>query len=261
MSIVVPLYRNRETLRELYSRLAALRSASRRVQLIFVDDNCPDCSGECLRTDAVNDPDLTVIALSGNKGQQTAVVVGTAFATGEVIVTMDGDLQDRPEDVEKLLSEIESGADFAVAVRSIRFQSRSRAATSRVFKSVMSLVSGLPHNYGMFCAADRRLYEQGVWPYASQSPYIPGLLALASRRHVAVPIERRHRPIGRSAYSSIDRVILGIRSINSVMMRRASSRRFRKFAEFTLAPPKWVVQDGREITISATTIHNWSPLR
>ncbi len=107
ISIVVPVYKNADTLYELHRRLvAAVGQVSDGYEILFVDDACPCGSLAVLRSLAQEDPRVGVLALASNMGQNQAVLTGLAYARGRVAVVLDADLQDPPEAIPTLLSNL-----------------------------------------------------------------------------------------------------------------------------------------------------------
>ena len=118
--VIVPLYRNEATVRELTERLlSTLADSGRDGEILLVDDACPAGSGETAAAVAAREPRIQVLRLAENVGQQRAVMAGILHATGAQVVVMDGDLQDRPEAVPGMLDRLESQGGAVFAARCI----------------------------------------------------------------------------------------------------------------------------------------------
>lgn len=217
LSVVVPIYRNRHTVSELHCRLRDTGfQKDWRLQIVFVDDRCPEGTRDELAEIAGADANSTVVALRKRVGQQRAVAIGSGYARGRSIAFMDGDLQDRPEDLPLLLSKVDAGAALAIAVRSRAYQGRRRMATSRAFKSWLASATELPPGYGMFLAARRCTLVRAL-RRSSVGAYLPVALARSADSITPVPIERMPRPEGTSAYGPLSRAALGFRAARTVL--------------------------------------------
>lgn len=220
VSVVLPVHRNRATLDELHRRLTgALAGASRRYELIFVDDACPEGSGAVIAALAACDPRVRGISLDRNVGQQRAVWLGLAAARGTWVVAMDADLQDPPEAIPALLSAAPPGVDAVLAAWTGRYEGKGRLATSRVFKILREKLTGYPRDAGMFFALRRPLVAE-ILRHDVPHPFLPSLVGLSGRRIATVPVERAARPGGGSAYSGTARLLRAAREIAFIFRRR-----------------------------------------
>jgi glycosyltransferase involved in cell wall biosynthesis len=205
LSVVVPVYRNAETLGELVGRLRAATGVLGEVEVILVIDASPDASLEVAERLVAADPLVGVVALSENLGQQRAVREGLRQARGAAVATMDGDLQDRPEDLPRLVTRMGEGFGAVFARRPGAYQRRGRMLTSRLFKAVLSRLARLPDRYGMFLVMTAALAREVV-ACPAREPYIPALVGLSGARIGCVDVERAHRPVGESSFSPWRRV-------------------------------------------------------
>jgi polyisoprenyl-phosphate glycosyltransferase len=211
ISVVVPVYRNAGTLRELTARLDAVLGPS--AELVFVDDASPDDSAEILRTlERVH-----VVQHASNRGQNAAVLTGLAHARGDTMVVLDADLQDPPEAIPALLEvKRNSGAAIAFASRTGTYAGRGRSWTSRVYKRLLSALTSVPDGAGLFVAIDRDAARRLV---AMESvPSIVAALGLLRMKTVAMPVPRAMS--ASSAYSGIARLKLACRTIAWVLAHR-----------------------------------------
>ena len=214
VSVIVPVHRNAGTVVELYARLRATLEGERlSFQLIFVDDACPEGSGAVLRELARRDCRVETVSLRANVGQHRAVMVGLARAQGAWSVVMDADLQDPPEALPALLAKgRESDAAAVFAGRRGRYESGVRLMTSRLFKWVLHLLTGVPSDAGIFCAVNRPLVARLV-SMAGPHPFVVAMIGCAGMPMVSVPVERSPRQTGESAYSSWKRIRSACRGI------------------------------------------------
>jgi polyisoprenyl-phosphate glycosyltransferase len=201
VSVILPVYRNADTVVELHARLTRALEGEGELELIFVNDACPGGSGPVLAQLAARHPEVRLFTNERNQGQRLAVWRGVREARGDLIVTMDADLQDPPEAVPVLLRALrESGAGAVFAGRRGEYQSAMRMATSRLFKRVVHGLTGLPPDAGAFLAMTREARDRIV-KLEVASPYLPALLCGTRMRLISIPVERAERKSGTSAYS------------------------------------------------------------
>jgi undecaprenyl-phosphate 4-deoxy-4-formamido-L-arabinose transferase len=138
ISLVVTLFEEAGTLDELHTRAsAALRALGRGYEIVYVDDGSTDGTFALLERIQASDPHVRVVGLTRNSGQHPAMHAGLSRARGDVIVTMDGDLQNPPEDIGKLVAAVEAGADVASGRRAARHDSWGRTLPSRLINGML----------------------------------------------------------------------------------------------------------------------------
>ncbi len=203
VSVVVPLLDEEPTLDELVERVCAtLERSQRSFELILVDDGSTDGTRQRLREHEAEDPRLRVYEFSRNFGQAAAVACGLFAARGEVVVTLDGDLQNPPEEIPKLLDALEKGADVATARRRQRYERSWRWLGSRVIHRLARHLTGvsLDDIGGSFKAYRRVVVDAIRRAWAPGKPVFP--LALWLGFPVAeVSVDHDPRRIGASRYT------------------------------------------------------------
>ncbi len=216
ISVVLPVYRNAEVLVALHARLVrVLVGEAAELEMIFVDDACPAGSGAVLEELARRDTRVRVIRHERNQGQRLAVWHGLEAARGEIVITMDADLQDPPEAIPLLFGELRStGAGAVFAGRRGEYQGRLRMATSRLYRSVLQAATGIPGDAGAYVAMTREALDR-ILPIAMASPYLPALLASTGLPVRSIPVEREVRPAGKSAYSEWARLRLAYHGLSA----------------------------------------------
>jgi undecaprenyl-phosphate 4-deoxy-4-formamido-L-arabinose transferase len=142
VSVVVTIYDERETIEPLYDRTVAAMNG-RPFELLFVDDGSTDGSWDVLQGLHDRDPRVHAVRFKRNFGQHPAMHAGLVRARGEVIVTMDGDLQNQPEDIGRLLAAIDAGADVASGRRAARHDSWGRTLPSRLINGMLRRFTGV----------------------------------------------------------------------------------------------------------------------
>jgi glycosyltransferase involved in cell wall biosynthesis len=202
ISVVVPVYRNADTVSALRDRLRQVLDAERMTsEIVFVNDACPADSLVALRELAARDATVRVLSLDRNVGQHRAVLTGLAEARGRHVVVMDADLQDPPEAVPQMRRTLMRGYDAVFAGRRGRYESTGRLVTSRVFKTLLRLASGVPRDAGMYIVMTRRMVER-LLAQPVKRPYVVAMIGRSGLPTTSVPVRRSPRPAGHSSYTS-----------------------------------------------------------
>jgi glycosyltransferase involved in cell wall biosynthesis len=203
LTVVVPIFNEAENISPLYERLSAVLSAlDQPYEIIAVDDGSRDHSFALLRTLAGQDPRLRVVRLRRNFGQTAAFSAGFARARGDVIITIDADLQNDPADIPRLLDKLDQGSDVVSGWRKHRQDAFwSRTFPSRIANRLISWATGVAlHDYGCSLKAYRREVLQNIQLYGELHRFIP---AIASWQGVVVSelaVNHAPRHAGKSKY-------------------------------------------------------------
>ncbi|MFY9556017.1 MAG: glycosyltransferase family 2 protein [Blastocatellia bacterium] len=203
-SIVVPFHNEQESVRELHQQLSeAMTGRHEPVEFIFIDDHSADATPQVLSEIAGTDPRVVVIRLKRNYGQTVALAAGFDYAEGEVIISMDGDLQHDPADIPKMLAVFEeTGCDIVSGWRKNRVDNfLLRRAPSRVANWLMSKLSGVNiHDFGTTFKVYRKDTIKQIKLYGEMHRFIPALASWNGATIVEVPIKNIERPGGHSHY-------------------------------------------------------------
>ncbi len=215
VSVVIPAYNEEENLPVLYERLkAVLDKLEGDYEILFVDDGSTDGSFEVLRDLARRDERVRVIRFRRNYGQTAAMYAGFEHATGDVIVTMDADLQNDPEDIPRLLRKLEEGYDIVSGWRKDRKDPfLSRRLPSKIANWIISKVTGVElHDYGCTLKAYRSEIAKRYRLYGDMHRFLPALARRFGARVTEIPVRHHPRLYGRSKYGigRTVRVILDI---------------------------------------------------
>lgn len=216
-SIVAPFHNEEGNVNEFYNRLkAALDKTSKSWELIAVEDGSSDNTLKLLSGIAKKDKRLKVIVLSRNFGQQAAVTAGLENATGDVIVTVDSDLQDPPELLPKFFEKIDEGYDVVYAVSTKRDDPPVRKFLINSYYFVMDKLSAykLPRNAGIF-AVMRRPVVEVLLQITERNRFLPALRAWAGFKQVGLNYEKPARFSGKEAQSFGKLFRLGMDSLFS----------------------------------------------
>jgi undecaprenyl-phosphate 4-deoxy-4-formamido-L-arabinose transferase len=203
ISVVIPVFNEQECLPELLQRLAAsMKALGRSYEVLLVNDGSADRSLEILREASAADPALRVIDFNRNYGQHAAVFAGFESARGEIIVTLDADLQNPPEEIGKLVAKIDEGYDVVGSVRQKRQDPLFRRIASRIINKVTSTVTGVKlSDYGCMLRAYRREVVRTLCSSKEISTFIPVLADMFAGKVTEVPVAHAERAKGESKYS------------------------------------------------------------
>jgi glycosyltransferase involved in cell wall biosynthesis len=203
ISIVIPIHNEEPAILPLYDRLSVVLERIRKpYEIIFVDDASTDRSFELLANLVETDNRLKVIRLRRNFGQTAALSAGFDEAQGNVIISLDGDLQHDPEDIPALLEKIQEGYDIASGWRKHRLDNAvTRKIPSRIANWLMSKASGLDlHDFGTTFKAYRAEILKDINLYGELHRFIPALASFYGARVAEVPIRNAPRLSGGSHY-------------------------------------------------------------
>jgi len=222
ISIVVPLYNEQETVRPLYARLTEVLDRLRQpYELVFVDDGSRDQTPEILDEIYEADSRVCVVRLRRNFGQAAALQAGFDAVQGDIIISMDGDLQHDPEDIPEFLAHMAKGYDIVSGWRVERKDPwLTRRLPSRVANWLMAELSGMPlHDFGTTFKAYRREVLQNVHLYGELHRFIPVLASWSGATITEIPIKNTLREKGKSHYglSRTIRVLLDLIGIKFLL--------------------------------------------
>lgn len=203
VSVVVPIYNERDNVGPLYSALTyALRDLGRSYEIVLVDDGSKDGTRQILRTLAAGDPHLRIVLFRRNYGQTAAMAAGFQRSRGRVVVTMDGDLQNDPADVGRLLERIDEGFDVVCGWRRNR-QDRvaTRLLPSRFANLLIARVTGARiHDTGCSLKAYRGWVVRSLHLYSDMHRFMAALGVGIGARITEVPVRHHARRAGKSKY-------------------------------------------------------------
>ena len=203
ISVVIPLYNEEPNVGPLLDELfSVLHRLGRSHEVICVDDGSKDGTFAKLAEYAAREPALRAIRFRLNFGQTAAMSCGIEHARGDVIVPMDGDLQNDPADIEKLLAHLETGCDVVSGWRKNRMDKEfGRKLPSRIANRIISLISGVRlHDYGCSLKAYRRDVLRDVKLYGEMHRFIPIYASWQGARVTEMVVNHRARHAGKSKY-------------------------------------------------------------
>jgi glycosyltransferase involved in cell wall biosynthesis len=241
LSIIVPIYNEEENIADLHAGIdAALAGLHLDYEVILVDDGSMDNSFPLLKEIARQDKKVKVIRLRRNFGQTAAMAAGFDAAAGKVLVPMDGDLQNDPADIPRLMEKIREGYDVVSGWRKDRMDAfLNRKLPSVMANFVISLMTGIKlHDYGCTLKAYRREVIEGINLYGEMHRFVPALASQVGARMTEIPVNHRHRLHGKSKYgiSRTMRVILDLLTVKFLLSYSTKPiQLFGKLGIYTLA--------------------------
>ncbi len=203
VSVIIPVFNEEGNITQLQTELeTALKGISH--ELLFVDDGSRDGTLEQIKPG----PGVTTIEFARNTGQSAAMYAGLAAATGEVLVLIDGDLQNDPKDIPRLLAEIDRGADLVCGIRKKRRDNWFKRIQSKIANSVRSRFTrdGV-HDTGCTLKAMRRDCREALIPFHGMHRFIPALIKGHGYKIAEIPVNHRPRQHGTSKYSFGNRAL------------------------------------------------------
>jgi glycosyltransferase involved in cell wall biosynthesis len=221
-SIVVPIYNEQENIDELYGAIVgALDPVDACFEIIMVDDGSRDGSFDALRRLASRDERLKVIRFRRNFGQTAAMAAGFDAASGDIIIPMDGDLQNDPADIPRLIEKLHEGYDVVSGWRSDRKDTFvTRKIPSILANALISSFTGVHlHDYGCTLKAYRREVLDGINLYGEMHRFVPALASQVGARVTELPVRHHPRRHGVSKYgiSRTVRVILDLMTVKFLL--------------------------------------------
>lgn len=215
LSVIVPVYNEEESIQPLHKSISqVLEKQSYSYEIVYVDDGSRDETFPQLSRLAESDPNVCIVRFRRNFGQTAAIAAGVAHSKGEVLVFMDGDLQNDPIDIPRLIAKLEEGYDVVSGWRKNRQDAQiSRKLPSLIANSLISKVTGVHlHDYGCTLKAYRREIFEHVRLYGEMHRFIPAYAALGGAAITELAVSHHARQFGKSKYgiSRTVRVVLDL---------------------------------------------------
>lgn len=203
LSIVVPVYNEEFNLAPLMERLyPAVKSAGRPFEILFTNDGSRDRSLEILRRMVGEYPGVKLIEFNGNFGQHMAILAAFEMSRGQIVITLDADLQNPPEEIPRLVAEIEKGYDVVGTIRQKRQDSMFRKLASRVVNITTNKMTGMKMNdYGCMLRAYHRNIIENINRCGESTTFIPALAQTFASNPTEIEVAHAERAAGESKYS------------------------------------------------------------
>jgi len=219
LTIVVPLYNERESVEELYGKIiGTCEKEGYEFEILFVDDGSTDGSDLVLEEIRERDERVELIRFRVNTGKAAALQAGFDEAAGDYVVTMDADLQDEPAEIPSLIAALEGGLDMVSGWKKNRRDPLSKRLPSRVFNYVVRFFSGLElHDFNCGLKGYRREVVKSLRLYGELHRYIPMLAKFSGYRVGEIEVTHHPRKYGRSKYG-LKRFIAGFLDLLTVIL-------------------------------------------
>jgi undecaprenyl-phosphate 4-deoxy-4-formamido-L-arabinose transferase len=203
LSVVIPVFNEEASLIELYGEITVvLNKIDKDYEVIFVDDGSSDRGPDIMEDLRKRDKNVRIISFCRNFGQHAAVMAGFRAAKGDIVITLDADLQNPPAEIQKLVKKIEEGYDVVAGWRQNRRDTLSRRLSSRAMNLIISKLTGVKLNdYGCMLRAYRRKIIGYLLEYGEKSVYIPAFTSWLAAKVIEVPVSHKPRKHGKSKYS------------------------------------------------------------
>lgn len=203
VSIVIPVYNEESNLVPLMERLYPVaQGLGRPFEILFTNDGSRDRSLEILRGMAGQYPGVKVIEFNGNFGQHMAILAAFEMSQGEIVVTLDADLQNPPEEIPRLVAEIEKGYDVVGSIRQQRQDSAFRKFASRIVNITTNKMTGMAMNdYGCMLRAYHRYVVENINRCRETTTFIPALAQTFASNPTEIEVAHSERAAGESKYS------------------------------------------------------------
>lgn len=222
LSVIVPLYNEADNVRPLYEAIvAAVQPLALDYEILFVDDGSRDNTVAAATALAAGDARLKLVKLRRNYGQTPAMAAGIDYAEGDILVTMDGDLQNDPADIPLFLEKLEEGYDIVVGWRHKRQDKLiTRKIPSVCANWLIGKITGVPiRDNGCSLKAYRASVIKNIPLYSEMHRFIPAMASLAGTRIAEIKVRHHARRFGNSKYglSRIYKVILDLLTIKTIL--------------------------------------------
>lgn len=220
ISVIIPLLNEEGNLAELSESVkSTMVKLNKSYEIIFIDDGSTDRSPEVLKEIFdKNKKHVTVISFRGNYGKSAALSCGFKHAKGDIVITMDADLQDGPENIGNLLSKLNEGYDLVTGWRKKRNDPALKVALSRIYNACISKLSGITlHDFNCGLKAMRGQTAKEIVVYGELHRYIPILARWRNFKVTEIPVEHHRRKSGVSKYKNT-KILAGFLDILTVML-------------------------------------------
>ena len=238
LSVIVLVYNESESIAPLHEELSGvLEGLDVPYEVVYIDDGSRDGSTEKMAQLALHDQHVRVVSFRRNFGQTAAVQAGIDNSSGEILIFMDGDMQNDPHDIPRLLDKVDDGYDVVSGWRKDRKDEASRVLPSKLANWIIARVTGVPlHDFGCTLKAYRREVIEDVKLYGEMHRFIPVYASWVGARITELAVNHRQRVFGRSKYSlsRTSRVMLDLITVKLLGSYSTKPIYFFGFAAFGL---------------------------
>jgi undecaprenyl-phosphate 4-deoxy-4-formamido-L-arabinose transferase len=203
VSIVIPVYNEEKSLQALMDRIyPVIEALDKPFEIIFTNDGSKDRSLEILREFVARYPGVKLLEFNGNFGQHMAILAAFERSSGEIVITLDADLQNPPEEIPRLIAEVEKGYDVVGTIREKRQDSLFRRVASRIVNITTNKMTGMRmSDYGCMLRAYHRNVINNINQCGESTTFIPALAQTFSSNPTEIMVGHAERTLGESKYS------------------------------------------------------------
>lgn len=219
ISLVVPAFNEEESINEFYTRsIIVLNSLNKNYEIIFIDDGSTDQTLDKIKSLSVKDPNIHYISLLRNSGKAVSLQKGFEMAQGEVILTMDADIQDEPEEIPKFIKKLDEGYDMVSGWKQKRNDPLEKIIPSKIFNFFLRFFSGLQLNdFNCGFKAYKNHVAKNLSIYGELHRFIPIILYFQGYKISEIPITHNERKYGKSKYG-ITRYFVGMMDFCTIIL-------------------------------------------
>jgi len=201
ISAVIPVYNETESLEQLHQELIAILPSTGNHEIIYIDDGSNDGSGNVLKKIANSDARVQIISFYRNYGKAAALAAGFRTVTGEVVITMDSDLQDDPGEIPAMIELLDQGWDMVSGWKKVRHDPLIRRLSSKIFNFILRLITGVSiHDFNCGLKVYRAEVVKSVEVYGGLHRYIPALARYKGFKVTEQIVQHRPRQHGKTKY-------------------------------------------------------------
>ena len=217
LSFVIPVYNEDQSLKQLYAEIIE-NTSNMKYEIIFVDDGSTDSSFEIMQELAKEDKNVKIIQFRKNFGKAAGLQSGFDAITGDIIITMDADLQDDASEIPNFLKKLEEGYDLVTGWKKKRKDPISKTGPSKLFNSIVSSSFGLKlHDFNCGFKAYRKEVIKELDIYGEMHRYVPALAHAKGFKVAEIPVHHRSRKFGKSKYGA-ERYLRGFLDLLTVKL-------------------------------------------
>ncbi|MBL7086673.1 MAG: glycosyltransferase family 2 protein, partial [Candidatus Cloacimonetes bacterium] len=217
LSFVIPVYNEEKTLKELHQKMLE-NIGNKNYEIIFIDDGSNDNSYNILQRIVREDENVKIIKFRRNFGKSAALQIGFDKAKGDIVFTLDADLQDDPDEIPRFIKKINEGYDLVAGWKKHRKDPITKKISSKIFNLITSIIFRLKlHDYNCGFKAYRNEVIKSIHIYGELHRYIPALAKAKGYKICEIPIKHHKRRFGRSKYG-LERFTRGFLDLLTVTM-------------------------------------------
>ena len=201
ISVVIPVFNEQESIKELYIQLSAALKNQKRYEIVFINDGSSDKSEKAIIDLSTEDDRVKLISFYRNFGKSAALSEGFKYASGEIIITMDADLQDDPNEIPNLINKLDEGYDLVSGWKQKRYDPWTKTFPSKIFNFVTRLLTGVRiHDFNCGLKAYRSSVIKSIEVFGGRHRYIPALAGQMNFSVSEIVVNHRPRIYGETKY-------------------------------------------------------------